>query len=133
MDGMSYIPPFHNPGNLHEITPSDIYGLLDFIDMQTEYETVLMDFGEGFAEFDRILAACDVIYCPMRHGYYYNCCMDSFKKYLEASMVPGLTDKVRAIEMPYSARNIKGGGDTLRQLLWSEFGDYVRQSGYECG
>jgi hypothetical protein len=131
VEGVSYIPPFANPGNLHELELGDLQALLEFIDTNTHYETIIFDFGEGFANFDRMLGVCGLLYCPTRRGYYYECCTNEFRNYLDKSVVQGLCERIKIVELPYSARSIRGGGDVFRQLLWSDFGDYVR--GYLTG
>lgn len=126
MEGLSYIPPFGNPANLHEFQPEDLDELLRFVEEKTTFDTVILDFGEGFAQFDQMLGQCSNICCPVRHGYYYECCQQSFTEYLGKSTISNLAERVHEVDLPYSAKKIRGGGDVLRQLLWSEFGDCVR-------
>jgi hypothetical protein len=126
MEGFSCIQPFANPGNLHELQLEDVERLLRFVAEETSFETVVIDFGGGFSEFDRMLGNCKEIYCLTRRGFYYECCCRNFKDYLDRSAVEHLSERMRIVEIPYSARSIRGGGDVLRQLLWSEFGDLVR-------
>jgi hypothetical protein len=127
MEGLSYIPPFGNPANLHELQIEDLDELLRFVEEETSFDVVILDFGEGFAQFDQMLGRCSTIRCPVRHGYYYECCTQSFMEYLGKSAILGLSERVQTVDLPYSAKKIRGGGDVLRQLMWSEFGDCVRE------
>ncbi len=121
-----YIPPFGNPENLHDFLLDDYIRLVKFLERQTDFDTVIFDFGDGLDQFARMLERCTSIYCPVKEGFFFDCQMNHFSAYLEKESAQVRWEQLNRIVLPYSARRIHGGGDVLFQLLWSEFGDYVR-------
>lgn len=134
-DGIYYIPPFLNPENLHELTVKDYESFLEFLETKTDFEAVVFDFGEGLMQFTGMLEKCTSIYCLAKSGFFFDCQMNHFLEYLERGEKGNLRERMNVAELPFSARHIRGGTGVLRQLVWSEFGDYVRNylmgAGYE--
>lgn len=127
MEGISYIQPFHNPENLHELSWEDFCVLIQFIQEQTDAEMILIDFGEGLDKFSSMLKICTSIYCPCKVGYLNDCQKESFLHYLEGASDESLRNRLQLVDLPYSAKGIRRGADVLRQLIYSEFGDFVRE------
>lgn len=123
---VNYIAPFHNPEDLRGYTSQDHVALLAFLEEATDFETVIFDFGEGTEQFAEVLGRCRTIYCPMKAGYFYECRLSEFLMYLEKSSASAVRENIHILNLPFSAKQIRGGGDVRKQLLWSEFGDYVR-------
>lgn len=121
-----YIPPFANPENLHEFTAENYLAFLEFLENRTDFETVLLDFGEGIGNFAEILKHCSSVYCPVKTGFFFECQTNHFLEYLEKEADDQLRERLHMVHLPFSAKRIRRDGDVLRQLLWSEFGDYVR-------
>lgn len=126
-EGVDYIPPFDNPEDLLEFTITDSEIFLNFLESQTDYDVLVLDFGAGIREFATMLSQCTSIYCLMRNGYFYDCRMNHFLKYLEREPGQEIAERLHVLNLPFSAKGIRGGIDVYRQLLWSEFGDYVRE------
>lgn len=122
---MQYIPPFANPENIHDFLPEDYRSLLKFIEEETDFEAVIFDFGEGVSGLGEMLASCTAVCCLMKSGVYYEAQLACFLEYLrrETGEEP---DRLHILNLPFSAKYIRGDTDVLRQLEWSEFGDYVR-------
>lgn len=127
MEGIYCILPFGNPEDLRQISVLDCKGLLDFLEEQTDFETAVLDFGVGIEGFGEILGYCDIVYCLTKSGFYYDCQLRDFTDYLNCQSTGQIGDHLHVIALPFSGKQIHGGGDVLRQLLWSEFGDYVRK------
>ncbi len=123
---MYYIPPFHNPENFDDFSFGDYLALLGFLEDSTDFEAVVFDFGDGINRFSEILNTCTRIYCPMKTGFFYECRLNQFFDYLEKCGKEEIRELLHMINLPFSAKQIRGGGDVRKQLLWSEFGDYVR-------
>lgn len=130
LEGMYYIPPFANPENLHDFSLEDCLSFLKFLEEQTDFEAVVLDFGGGLEHFGEMLEHCTSIYCLTKSGYFFECQMEHFMEYL-AQQTGKAEEQLHIVNLPFSAKRIRGGGDVRRQLLWSEFGDYVR--GYFSG
>ena len=123
---MHYVEPFDNPEDLGEMTAGDLQELISFLEKQMSYEILLLDFGQGLRDFLSFLGLCTSIYCPMKSGFYYDCRMEHFRRYLEREPAADIADRMQVIRLPFSAGKIRAGMDVYRQFLWSEFGDYVR-------
>ena len=121
-----YIPPFHNPENIDDFTLGDYLALLGFLEDNTDFDAVVFDFGDGIQRFAEVLLSCTCIYCPMKSGFFYECRLNQFLEYLDKSVAQGVREQLHVINLPFSAKQIRGGSDVRKQLLWSEFGDYVR-------
>lgn len=131
MKDISFIPPFLNPEQLREVTIEDYLGLIAFVEEKTEFEIVIADFGNGVQPLVKMLEICSSVYCPDRKGYIYECQSRHFLNYLEQVAPQLAKERIHMVDLPFLAKNIKGGGNVLEQLIWSEFGDYVR--GYFTG
>ena len=46
-----------------------------------------------------------------------------FYEWLEKTGHQAVAEKIRKVNVPYTAKNIHGGGNVIEQLQWSEFGD----------
>lgn len=127
---MYYIPPFGNPENLHDFTMEDYLAFLGFLEEQSDFDTVVFDFGDGMSRFAGMLEHCTTIYCPVKAGFFFECQMNHFLEYLDIECGAAFRERLHILNLPFSAKRIRGG-EVRRQLLWSEFGDYVR--GYLTG
>lgn len=126
MDRVCYIPPFSNPENLHDFSMEDYLALLGFLQDRTDFEAVILDFGDGVDRLAERLSYCTSIYCPMKTGYFFECQLNQFLEYLDKETESEVRERMHRVNLPFSAKHIRGG-DVRRQLLWSEFGDYVRE------
>lgn len=121
-----YIPPFRNPEHMDEFTYIDMLRLLAFLEDSTDFDIVILDFGEGMERFAEVINACSCVYCLMKTGFFYECRLEQFLSYIEKSAAKSAREKIHMLNLPFSAKHIRGGRDVRKQLLWSEFGDYVR-------
>lgn len=123
---ISCLPPFLNPEDLYEVSLQDFEEILTFLREKTDYDMVILDFGQGTRQFAEVLGMCSSVYCPMKNGYYYDCLKEQFVKYLTIAEADGLLEHLNFVELPFSAKALHAGGNLPEQLVWSEFGDYVR-------
>ncbi len=119
-----YIPPFANPENIRDFSAEEYAKLLRFLEEETDFETVVFDFGEGICRLADMMSQCTGIYCLTKNGFYYEEQTAYFLDYLKRE--EGLAERIHLVNLPFSARHIRADTDALRQLEWSEFGDYVR-------
>ena len=126
MGDFSYVAPFRNPEQLGEFQMNDYQKLLAYLEKNTKFDTVLFDFGTGIHSIAAFLEECSSIYCPIKEGYFYECQKAEFIHYLEQEKPDGIPERLQFVNLPFTAKGIRGGGNMLDQLIWSEFGDYIR-------
>lgn len=126
-NGMYYIPPFYNPENLDDFVLDDYLALLKFLEDRTDFEVVVFDFGDGIEQLAEVLKNCTNIYCPTKTGFFYQCQLNQFVSYVEQGELEVVQNRLHIVKLPFSAKQIRAGSDVRRQLLWSEFGDYIRE------
>lgn len=74
-----------------------------------------------------MMSRCDELLLIGREGYFYECRDKHFYEWLEKTGHQAVAEKIRKVNVPYTAKNIHGGGNVIEQLQWSEFGDFVRR------
>ena len=126
MGDFSYVAPFRNPEQLGEFQMDDYRKLLAHLEENTKFDTVVFDFGTGIPSIAAFLEECSSIYCPVKEGYFYECQKAEFVHYLEQVKPDGMSERLQFVNLPFTAKGIRGGGNMLEQLVWSEFGDYIR-------
>ena len=127
MSGIYYLIPFENPENLIQTGERELTALLDFIEHFTDFEEVILDFGVSMTEYHSYLNFCDAVYMISRDGYVYECQERAFFKWVSREQPQTNLDKIHRLSVSYQARAVRPGGNVAEQLLWSEFGDFVRQ------
>lgn len=127
MGELSYVPPFHNPENVHEVRVEDYVNLIDFLEEYFDYDTIVVHFGAGMDKLSKLLVKCREVHCLIKEGYFYKCQLRQFSKYLSATVEEEELEKINMIDLPFSAGNIFAGTSFMEQITWSEFGDFVRK------
>lgn len=127
MGELSYVPPFHNPENVHEVRIEDYKKLLEFLEEYFEYDTIVIHFGAGMNKLAQMLMVCQEVHCLIKEGHFFQCQLNQFLKYLAANVPEEEQGKINVIEVPFSARNVYTGANFMEQITWSEFGDFVRK------
>lgn len=122
-----YVPPAGNPENIYQLGVEEYRHLLGFLESNTDFEAVVIDFGSMITGFSKLLNCCHEVYCLMKAGPFYECQKTQFLKYLEAADQEILLDKIQTVYLPYSASQVVPTGGLLEQFKWSELGDLVRQ------
>ena len=56
----------------------------------------------------------------------FHICSEKTVHYLEQVKPDGMSERLQFVNLPFTAKGIRGGGNMLEQLVWSEFGDYIR-------
>ena len=88
---------------------------------------MIVDFGSQTEDFAGMLYTCKYVYCIEKSGYYFQRRMEEFVNYLKKATEEAFFERFQTLELPFQAKWIRGGGNLLEQLGWSEFGDYVRK------
>lgn len=127
MDGVAYIAPFCNPEHMHELTFEDYQEILQAVTAYTHYEKIVVDFGQGMDRYSDMLNCCQRILCLTKEGFLSQCQLNQFLEYIRSETTE-LEKKVRIVNLPFQAKWIRGGGNLMEQLRWSEFGDFIRRN-----
>lgn len=127
MSGISVILPFENPENIRQIGRQEWEQFIDFMEQNTDFEVLVVDFGVSMPELADCMSRCDELLLIGREGYFYECSDKHFYEWLEKTGHQAVAEKIRKVNVPYTAKNIHGGGNVIEQLQWSEFGDFVRR------
>ena len=127
MAGISVILPLENPENIRKISIAEWEQFLGFVEQNTDFEVLVIDFGTGMTELAERLSRCDELLLICREGFFYECREGHFYQWLEKTGYSPLSEKIYRVSLPYTAKSIHGGGNIVEQLQWSEFGDFVRR------
>ena len=126
MHGASVILPFENPENFHQTGREEFYQLLEFVEKFTDFELVVVDFGLSMEDAALCMKRCNVLYLLGKEEFFYQCQEQAFSEWMKKSGNEDVVNKIQKIYLPYTAKNLRGGGAVIEQLQWSEFGDFVR-------
>ena len=58
----------------------------------------------------------------MKSGFYYDCRMDHFRRYLEREPAVDIADRMQVIRLPFSTGKIRAGMDVYRQFCGVNLG-----------
>ena len=125
MDNLDYLPPVSFPQDIATITMTEWQQLLEFLKEESQYEVIILDIGEGVEDVCGMLELCDHIFMPTKQDFVSQAKMLQFEKLLELCVRQEVVSKIVKLKLPYYSVNCTKT-QFLRQLLWSEFGDYVR-------
>ena len=122
---LDYIPPVPFPQDIANVELGEWLQLLNLIRHESAYEVVVMDMGDGVEEICPLLERCDHIFMPMKSDFVSLAKIEQFEKLMEVWNGQKVLDRIQKIKLPYYS--ITAGKDQfLQQLMWSEFGDFVR-------
>ena len=127
MSGISVILPFENPENIRQIGRQEWEQFIDFMEQNTDFEVLVVDFGVSMPELADCMSRCDELLLIGREGYFYEGRDKHFYEWLEKTGHQAVAEKIHKVNVPYTTKNIHGGGNVIEQLQWSEFGDFVRR------
>lgn len=126
MNNLDFLPPVLSPADILHTRSEEWLRLLQVIEKESSYETVILDLGDGVSELCRILERCKKVYMPVRNDPVSQAKVKQFEKLIELSCQSGLADQIQKLHLPYH-RNVHRGMGYLDDLVWSELGDYVRE------
>lgn len=125
MEHLDYIPPVPFPQDVASVTAKEWVRLLEILRYESTYEIIILDIGEGIEHLYSLLEQCDTIFMPVKSDVISNAKMKQFEKILDIWNGQKIQERMRKIKLPYYTIQ-EGKGSFLKQLLWSEFGDFVR-------
>lgn len=126
VNNLDFIPPVISPEDIRGVSYEEWSQLLDAIYMQSSYEVVLLDLGNGVDELFQMLDRCSRIYMPIRSDKISQGKIQQFENLLRLWDHIPVLEKIQKIKLPYHS-TFGEGSSYLDQLMWSELGDYTRE------
>lgn len=130
MEQMDYIPPVPFPQDIAAVKAEEWRNLLDILRYESAYEVILLDIGEGISDLYDLLEQCDLVLMPVKKDLISCAKIKQFDRTLEICNGTKLQEQIRKLKLPYYTLQ-EGKGSFLKQLIWSEFGDFVRNLIYK--
>ncbi len=122
---LDYVAPVPCGEDLEQMTTDEMARLIGHISRESGYDRLVVDvgqFGWGAAE---LLGVFDVIYMPVLDDRISVLKLAAFEEYLEKAGAVQIQERIQRLRLP-RPRGLRQGEAYLDQLLWGEFGDYVR-------
>lgn len=123
---LDYLPPVSAPGDIQNTEADEWIRLLQQIVDYSTYEVVILDMGDGVRELPRLLEQCTKIYMPIQTDPIAQAKLQQFENFLKLWNGDTILEKIQKISLPYH-RTKKSGIGCMDDLVWSEFGDCVRE------
>lgn len=126
VNNLDYIPPVQTPADIRGTAWEDWERLLQEITVNSNYEVIVLDMGNGIDETFQMLDKCSRIYMPVLADVMSACKVAQFENLMRIWDFPQVLAKVVKVKPPF---HIESGPveNYVEQLLWSELGDYVRE------
>lgn len=126
VNNLDYIPPVQTPADIRGTAWEDWERLLQEITVNSNYEVIVLDMGNGIDETFQMLDKCSRIYMPVLADVMSACKVAQFENLMRIWDFPQVLAKVVKVKPPFHIEN--GPVENyVEQLLWSELGDYVRE------
>ena len=126
MDNLDYIPPVPFPQDLTFVSSQDWDRLIDVIRKESVYEVLILDIGDSIQDVCAVLGMCDRIFMPIKTDFVSESKIFQFERLMEICSYKEVIEKVQKIKLPFCNFPMNRTS-YLEQILWSEFGDYVRK------
>lgn len=126
MNNLDFLPPVLAPDDIQQTSLEEWMRLLQEILDYSNYETIILDFGDGVSELYQLLDQCSKIYMPVRSDPMSQAKISQFENLLRIWGKASVITKLQKIKLPYH-RTIHRGSGYLDDLIWSELGDFVRE------
>lgn len=126
MNNLDYIPPVLSPLDIRNVKYEEWSQLLDAIYLQSSYEVVILDLGDGVDELYRMLDRCSRIYMPVQNDKISQGKIQQFENLLRLWDFVPVLEKIKKLKLPFHG-GFGEGSAYIDQLVWSELGDYTRE------
>lgn len=130
---VDYIPPALNPENLHEAGSEDYEAFLQYLTDKTDYEVIVLDFGEILPGFAELLSRCDRIFCPMQDGGMNEARKQQFLSYLRMDEGTDLAERVRFFQLIDLLKPAENLLEAKERIFYGESGELLREMIMENG
>ncbi|MDD3339732.1 MAG: hypothetical protein PHS82_12855 [Lachnospiraceae bacterium] len=126
VNNLDYLPPVLSPEDIRSTTYDEWTLLLDTLRHCSNYETIIIDMGDGVDGLYNLLEQCDAVYMPVKNDVMSTAKIRQFENLLRMWDCVPVLEKIQKLKLPY--HGMLGGQERyVEQLMWSELGDFVRE------
>ena len=125
VNNLDYLPPSLSPLDIQNTSYEEWMILINEIAKNSNYETIILDLGDGVADLYALLNECTKIYMPIRNDVMSVSKVKHFEHLLTMWNYEEVLKKIQKIKLPYHHVQ-KTGKAYMDELIWSEMGDYVK-------
>ncbi len=120
--GLDYIPPALSPLDIKSVEKEKWFGFFEEL-KKCDYDTVILDLGEGVDGLFEILRLCDRIYTPTKDDGMSYAKLEQYEALLKIMEYDDILEKTRKLSFS-EFTDIHNGPE---RLIYSQLGDYVRE------
>ena len=122
---MDYISPIRCPQDLRQFSAEELNRALEILEQSRPYQYSILDVGSQITDIPGVLEHCEKIYMPVKEDAVSLEKLKNYEQYMRETGQEEILLKTQRLKLPY--HHCFGGGEVyLDQLIWGEFGDYVR-------
>lgn len=126
VNNLDFLPPAASPSDIQETEYGDWIRLLQQIIDNSNYQTVILDLGDGISQLYRLLSQCTRVYMPVRSDPMSQAKLQQFENLLRMQEGDETLERIQKVKLPYHRISRKGQG-YFDDLVWSQLGDFVRE------
>lgn len=125
INNLDYIPPVFLPGDLRSVTMEEWKRLFAELSSYSSYEILILDMDGQTECLTELLDLCGRIYMPIREDGMSLAKLDQYEQVLKIQGREEILHKTRKLKLPFHS-SFGPKEQYVEQLVWGEFGDYVR-------
>lgn len=125
IQNLDFVPPALSPMDIQSTTYEEWVMLLDMVTLDSSYEYLILDLGDGVNDLFRILESCEQIYVPVRNDIISLSKINQFEHLLGTWGHEKILGHMKKVKLPFHTIN-RTGRAYFENLVWSELGDFVR-------
>lgn len=122
-----YILSPNNPEDLYAISENDLESLLELLKEQTDYDTVIWNFGTLNQSTDEMLVQCSKVFCVVKESSFGKYRKKEFEKFLGKEKSAMLQKKIRYVSPQAGNGMFVQGESIFAQLQDGEFVSQVKR------
>lgn len=126
VEHLDFIPPVVMKDDIQQAEWGDIEAILNELLSYSNYENLVIDIGNDFADPWRVMQWCKTVFVPVLEDTMSVCKMEQFEACIQDPAYCGIRERLKKVRVPLPSAYLPAG-NYAEQLLWSEAGDYVRQ------
>lgn len=132
---LNYIPPMQFSYDIKNMETSDLNNFIQAIAETEHFQNIILDISDSLKDVPGILNICDKIFMPTTKDPISQLKVDDFFKSIAALCSSSIKDKTEILTLPYADPHIFSDSDQkdtyssdfMENLLFSEFGNYIRE------